>query len=156
MANRKSKSGGQSQGPKQAAGGGASQSPNPQATNKPRSVAAAHPKMMGNASSKPPASSGTAAAPRPPQPQPQANAPRLSNGTKRANGSNFVRGKHQGFGACVHELCRPTLVYTARVSKSLSPDEHLRHLLINSISIISRSNLWTQGIPRSICKSGYA
>ncbi|EDR10146.1 uncharacterized protein LACBIDRAFT_293747 [Laccaria bicolor S238N-H82] len=88
MANRKSKSGGQSQGPKQAAGGGASQSPNPQATNKPRSVAAAH---------------RTAAAPRPPQPQPQANAPRLSNGTKHqnpdngapksqgANGSNFVR-----------------------------------------------------------------
>ncbi|CAA7267701.1 unnamed protein product [Cyclocybe aegerita] len=100
MANRKSKSGGQSQGPKQAAGGGASRSPNPQATNKPRSVATAHPQMMGNASSKPPASSGTAAAPRPPQPQ--ATAHRPSNGTKhqnagngapksqRANGSNFA------------------------------------------------------------------
>jgi len=75
MADRKSKSGGQSQGPKQAAGGGASRSPNPQATNKPRSVATAHrdcsnssivfhyanflsAQMMGNASSKPPASSG--------------------------------------------------------------------------------------------------
>ncbi|CAA7261974.1 unnamed protein product [Cyclocybe aegerita] len=103
MANRKSKSDGQSQGPKQAAGGRASRSPNPQATNKPRSVATAHPQMMGNASSKPPASSGTAAAPRPPQPQ--ATAHRPSNGTKHqnagngapksqgANGSNFVRAE---------------------------------------------------------------
>ncbi|KAF8966470.1 hypothetical protein BDZ97DRAFT_1903767 [Flammula alnicola] len=86
MANRKSKSGGQSQGPKQAAGGGASRPPNPQATNKPRSVATAH---------------RTAAAPRPPQPQ--ATAHRPSNGTKHqnagngapksqgANGLNFVR-----------------------------------------------------------------
>ncbi|PPR01033.1 LOW QUALITY PROTEIN: hypothetical protein CVT26_015634 [Gymnopilus dilepis] len=126
MPNRKSKSGGQSQGPKQGAGGGAPRSPNPHAANKPRSQATPHPQAMRNANSKPkpPASTGTAAAPsRPPQPQPTPHRP--SNGTKPHNGgngapksqgaknSNFVRGEHQEFGACVHELCGPTLVYTA-------------------------------------------
>ncbi|KAF8162589.1 hypothetical protein B0H34DRAFT_651398 [Crassisporium funariophilum] len=89
MANRKSKSNGQSQAPKQGAGGRASRSSNPQATNKPRSVATAH--------------RDCTAAPRPPQPQ--ATAHRPSNGTKYqnagngapkvqgANGSNFVRAE---------------------------------------------------------------
>jgi hypothetical protein len=68
-----------------------------------------------------------------------------------ANLLTFARlgGKHQGIGACKHELCGPTLVYTARVGKPQVLMSTFDILLIIRISITSRSNVWTQGIPRS-------